>query len=343
MTAGIGRCVHGGLLGLALLAALARPGTLSACSCYWVGPFLQVAPACDPIVRARVLKYHGGDGAQKPPQSMDLEVLEVLHGEVASPRLRVWGDNGMLCRPYVTQFPVGTEWLLALNGPGSKPGMSPGPSISVCGTYWLRVVDGKVAGNIDDPTEMTAWQELPLGEFGARLTAALAAADSSASRAQTTFEGEIRSGESFAHPFGTDLEFRLEPQTLGWQIAVRQRGRDEDLSRLTPPLHFVPNPRDIEGWHFRNADNTGPNESGGKNVNAPGEVREFIFSPEVGRMIDGPQATESISPEDVAAVRRFGEGGLTILEYRLTNLEPGAQAAIDWMRFRVELSWPAGP
>ena len=49
---------------------------------------------------------------------------------------------------------------------------------------------------------------------------------------------------------------------------------------LTPPWHLVPNPRYVEGWHFRNASNTGPNDG---SVNAPQETREFIFSPEVGR------------------------------------------------------------
>ena len=33
----------------------------------------------------------------------------------------------------------------------------------------------------------------------------------------------------------------------------------------------------IVGWHFRNFDNSGPNEVGPKNVNAPGKVREFYF------------------------------------------------------------------
>jgi hypothetical protein len=32
----------------------------------------------------------------------------------------------MLCRENIEQFPVGSEWLLALNGPGNKPGMNKG-------------------------------------------------------------------------------------------------------------------------------------------------------------------------------------------------------------------------
>ena len=44
-------------------------------------------------------------------------------------------------------------------------------------------------------------------------------------------------------------------------LEIAMKGREtENLSSLTPPFHFAPNPRQIEGWHFRNADNTGPND-----------------------------------------------------------------------------------
>jgi hypothetical protein len=120
---------------------------------------------------------------------------------------------------------------------------------------------------------------------------------------------------------------------------VREAGRDEDLSRLTPPLHGVPNPRDIEGWHFRNADDSGPNEPGDRNVNAPGERREFIFSPAVGLTIDGPGAGRSVSPADVDSVGAFGRGTLTILDARLGHIRSGERAAIERMRFEVDLLW----
>lgn len=153
------------------------------------------------------------------------------------------------------------------------------------------------------------------------------------------FEGEVRAGESFEKSFGGRFLFRLEPDALGWTITVREEGRDEDLSRLTPPFHFVPNPRDIEGWHFRNADNTGPNEAGEKNVNAPGKVREFVFSPEVGRTIQAPGTSRPVTPEDVERVRAYGRGRLTILSFGLENLQTGQRARFGWMRFRVELWW----
>ncbi|MEW6440616.1 MAG: hypothetical protein AB1640_06710 [bacterium] len=209
-------------------------------------------------------------------------------------------------------------------------GLRPAPPVLACECAWA----------FDDAANREASQEMPLPDLRARLAAARAEGASAQRRARVTFAAELQAGESFERPFGPGLVFRLEPGKAGWTITVKEQGRNEDLSRLTPPFHFVPNPRDIEGWHFRNADNTGPNEAGDKNVNAPGEIRGFIFSPEVGRTVAGPQARTAPSPEDIETVRRFGRGTLRILEYRLDNLEPGKQAGMEWMRFEVELSWP---
>lgn len=178
-----GRCPFRCPLLPAVLAGLLLSWPAAACECYWVGPFLTVAPRAETIVRGRVLAYHPGESGPAPLQAMDVEILDVWKGEVPSPILRVWGDNGGLCRPDVTQFPLGTEWLLALNGPGSKPGMSPGPAISVCGTYWLEVRGGMARGNVDVAGEMTAAQELPLAEVRRRLAAACAADDQAPSQA----------------------------------------------------------------------------------------------------------------------------------------------------------------
>jgi hypothetical protein len=324
---------------LSLAVVLAAGQEARACECRWMGPFFNMAPQSRLVVRAVVLRYNGR-GKESPP-AMDLEVREVYCGEVPHAPLRVWGGDGLLCRPNVTEFPVGSEWVLALDGPGSKPGMTPDHAISICGQFWLRVAGGKVAGNIDDAGDQKTAQELTLGEFRKRLAAALAAANPPG-RLREVVVGEVRAGQPFERGFAQRLVFRLEPLPLGWMVTVRERGRDEDLARLTPPLHGVPNPRDIEGWHLRNADNTGPNEPGEKNVNAPGELREFIFSPEVGRTIAGAGAQAGPTPADIAAVRSYGEGELKILRTRFNDLEPGRQAGLEWMRFQVTLSWPRG-
>lgn len=159
------------------------------------------------------------------------------------------------------------------------------------------------------------------------------------SRPSVVFDGEVDNGRTFIRAFSDRFAFVLTPIEHGWTIEVRDdRGR-EDISRLTPPWHFVPNHRYVEGWHFRNSDNTGPNMPDSKNVNAPQEIRNFIFSPEVGRTICGPDARRKPSHEEVQRIREFGRGKLTILEYRLNNLVSGKRAGFAWMKFRVELSW----
>ena len=139
---------------------------VDACSCLWAGPFLKVAPNCELVIRGRVSGYYGEDRNIK--LAMDVEVIEVLRGKTQESELRIWGDDGMLCRPYVTQFPVGTEWILGLNGPGSKPGCTSNHAISICGQYWLQIKDGKVIGNIDNEKDQSSSQELSIDEFRTR-------------------------------------------------------------------------------------------------------------------------------------------------------------------------------
>jgi hypothetical protein len=184
----------------------------------------------------------------------------------------------------------------------------------------------------------TGFRELPReaeGEGGEGETGA------DLSRSTARFAGEVMEGHAFEQYFGPGFRLRLEPRPLGWEITVRYLDGDENIARLTPPFHFLPNPREIEGWHFRNSDNSGANEPGEKNVNAPGEEREFIFSPEVGRAIQGPGSRSAPDEKDVEKVRAFGRGTLRILQYRLGNLKAGEQAKFEWMRFEVELAWPS--
>jgi hypothetical protein len=166
----------------------------------------------------------------------------------------------------------------------------------------------------------------------------LATCGCQSARQQLTFVGTVKAGEHFQRPFGGRFTFALEPEEFGWNISVYEEGRKEDLSRLTPPFHFVPNPTDIEGWHFRNEDNTGPNDG---SVNAPQEEREFIFSPEVGRSIDGPAQHWNVTPDEVDRVSSFGRGVLQIEHLVLSPVKRGDRAAILEMDFRCTVSWPS--
>jgi hypothetical protein len=74
-------------------------------------------------------------------------------------------------------------------------------------------------------------------------------------------------------------------------------------------------------------------------VNAPGDLREFIFSPDVGRGIE--YNGSGTSPADVERVRSFGRGWLHLDRFQLTPPRQGARAAFEWLEFSGCLTWPA--
>jgi hypothetical protein len=108
------------------------------------------------IILGEVLSYH--------KNSMDVQVIEVIKGTEDRKTIRIWGDNGALCRPYVTYFPIGTTWVLAISALptktvgeqlklGAEEGFisSPGNkeyAISVCGEFWLKVRHEEAVGRI---------------------------------------------------------------------------------------------------------------------------------------------------------------------------------------------------
>jgi len=175
----------------------------------------------------------------------------------------------------------------------------------------------------------------------------------SAAAKTITFSGEVTKDQRFEKQIIENLYFCLIPQELGWAVFIGNKADTENnfAGVVTPPYHGI-NPLSIEGWHFRNADNSGPNEAGEKNINAPQELRQFNF---VLNGRDYQQAFDclqkilwpySYSPEEVAKAEvlqqsiRMAEGSLTIKEMELNNLVITQQAGMDYMKFDVELHLP---
>ena len=166
------------------------------------------------------------------------------------------------------------------------------------------------------------------------------------------FSGDVLKGRSFERQIGANLFFRLVPEELGWSISVGSKAvRENFCSVVTPPYRGM-NALVIEGWHFRNSDNSGPNEPGLKNVNAPQELREFYFvlnEADYRRAFDALQILlwpYSYSKQQIDAAEgahakvRKGRGKLMIRDLKLNVLELGKQAGIDRMAFDVELTFP---
>ena len=140
---------------IALAVTLVVLGTVaprigSACSCIWVGPLATVGPTRDVVLRGKVLSHDRN--------SIHFEVVEVLFGDEDRAHVRIWGDNGILCRPYVERFPAGSDWVIAANrctpsyGLGGWRTKSEPDSlltdyyVSVCGEHSVPVFEGYAVG-----------------------------------------------------------------------------------------------------------------------------------------------------------------------------------------------------
>lgn len=161
------------LLPLLLLVCTAQWTPLRACSCFGPNTFCGTLnpPYEEPewwIPEAVVLAvpletyYYG----------IDVVIIQVFQGEVDNDTVRVWGDNGALCRLYAGWEPGDTLVIgidrtdLAGNtiiNPEYPEGLERPEDymISGCGVYALDYTDGRVSGWITAPT----MQNYSLEEF----------------------------------------------------------------------------------------------------------------------------------------------------------------------------------
>jgi hypothetical protein len=140
----------------------------SNCECIWQGSFNKIIPRADFIISGKVVSTKGN--------SADIEVNHIyydreLRAKEFNSVIRMWGDNGKLCRPQIEEFPPQTEWLLALNKittdvdggfnpntPNISYGRIDDYYLSRCGAYWLQLSEGVVAGNLVKG-DRWQWQE----------------------------------------------------------------------------------------------------------------------------------------------------------------------------------------
>ncbi len=177
-----------------------------------------------------------------------------------------------------------------------------------------------------------------------------APAECAGDASELTVDGAVTRGERFAWPLPGGLAFELRPLLQGWVIWIGDPARPEDnyATVATPPFRG-PNPTLIQGWHFRNADNTGPNASGPGNVNAPQHTRRFRFVLDKARF-DTAMATLGVAfwpgdrgPAEVDAARdafraiEKADGTLQITDLELGNLVAGERAWIERARFTLRL------
>ncbi len=143
--------------GLALSnLAFAQPP--QACNCLWQGSFSQITDQADLIVSGKVIASKGN--------SLDLSIERTLIDRNTDykefkPVIRLWADNGKLCRPDSKDFSINSRWVMALkkitedipggfnpNTPNISYGRINDYYLSKCGAYWLHLGEGYVSGNL---------------------------------------------------------------------------------------------------------------------------------------------------------------------------------------------------
>jgi hypothetical protein len=185
-------------------------------------------------------------------------------------------------------------------------------------------------------------------------TTVFAAAPSA--RDTVRFSGIVHRAEAYRRTLRAGLEFRLTPMDgVGdgaWSIGVWPRDSVpiDYAAVATPPYRGV-NPRYIEGWHFRNQQNTGANLG---DVNAPQDWREFRFVESradfdscyaaLQRVMWPSNSSDAVFERAAAMLDSLstGIGTLSITALWLTAPLEGAQAEIDSMRFEVILEMSGG-
>lgn len=136
---------------------------------------------------------------------------------------------------------------------------------------------------------------------------------------------------------GGGYAVRFEPTDHGWFVTVLWLPEPgPELSCITPP-RMGPNPRDLAGWHLRNRSNTGPNDAGPDNLNAPGTARTVLFAAPTWLTDPGTQCAlgpVAVPPESLGTI------DLRVVEYELTPPEEGGQAAYETATVRIMADLP---
>ena len=93
------------------------------------------------VVTGTVLKHENFRKSYQGdiPRQMSFAVRKVVQGTVKAEVITIKGDDGRLCRPYVTRFPEGTDWTLAVQ----KEREGDAYFISICGVYWKKATDAE--------------------------------------------------------------------------------------------------------------------------------------------------------------------------------------------------------
>lgn len=88
------------------------------CNCEGDCSFSVIAKTHDFVALVKVIEYSDYiesvtmNPEDRLPYSMTVEIVKLYKGKETRKRIKIWGDNGMLCRPYTSNFEVGGYYLI---------------------------------------------------------------------------------------------------------------------------------------------------------------------------------------------------------------------------------------
>jgi hypothetical protein len=93
------------------------------------------------IEYSEFLEFEDDEELTKMPLAMKVEVIKKYKGEDTRKIIQIWGDDGMLCRPYTDNFKIGNHYLIAPNKirKDSENGKRNDYDLFVCETGFLDV------------------------------------------------------------------------------------------------------------------------------------------------------------------------------------------------------------
>lgn len=111
------------------------------CDCDYAGSFLTISKDADAIFIVRVDGYNDFFSwllGNRPPRAATFEIIKTLKGVADEKEITVFGDNGVLCRPYINTFKEDQYYVVGLyRCNGDRGETAEDFYISVCGEYWL--------------------------------------------------------------------------------------------------------------------------------------------------------------------------------------------------------------
>jgi len=165
-----------------------------------------------------------------------------------------------------------------------------------------------------------------------------------------SFSGEVKRGQSFQKKITQGLVFCLTPSSFwvengGWDLNISdeigETCGDNFAGIVTPPFRGGDNATFIQGWNFRNENNTGTSEANAITANSMTRYFSFVFNQSDYEAIFNDSFNLSTDNNIDASEILTSRGVLTIVDMRLSNLVPNEIAWIESMKFEVKIYLPA--